>query len=459
MPSGYTMYFSRVGELPTQLTNVQLPFFTSGDDLCQGTSSDMYKEDGWQLVYRDFGSPTAAPPLPFFVLYNRYRAKLRFMFYNAQADSHSYYTASIGFRSGFQTMTTATANFTFSDDTHCFLNDFDPTKTEVVTGTMTTYQGWGHFDVPVAGYDPSLSTKDPIIDVTIKPTDVSSLTMTGAGTMSLDQVLHGMPPAGSQMTASQLLDALKAGYKTYKDTQSFTNDMQAKVADTSNSNQWWYSTAQALVTAGVTAYAPWAGALVGAAMSFIGGSNHAAPAEPLKFTGKMNLAFNGSLTTINTNLIATSFYLNPGSQTPDAYRPLQTINWGLFNLNSKPNLTDNVTITPKYIYYQDGTQRLIGYSYIHRAQLDQLPAITFNANTGMILESEEIALAFSDRAPSAWFTVGASNPVFTWGFNPTIKGLAVRLKYKVNNPTRLEDSEYTVIKVFPVNLTSNEIYN
>jgi hypothetical protein len=171
----------------------------------------------------------------------------------------------------------------------------------------------------------------------------------------------------------------------------------------------------------------------------------------------MNLAFNGSLTTVNTNLIATSFYLKPGTQTPDAYRPLQTIDWGLFNMNSRPNLTDNVTIMPKYINYPDGTQRLVGYSYAHSAQLDQLPTITFNPNTGMTLESEEIAIAFDNRAPSTWFTVGTSNPVFTWALTPTIKGLAVRLKYRVNNPVRLEDSEYTVIKVFPVNLTTNEI--
>jgi hypothetical protein len=89
--------------------------------------------------------------------------------------------------------------------------------------------------------------------------------------------------------------------------------------------------------------------------------------------------------------------------------------------------------------------------------LDQLPTITFNPNTGMTLESEEIAIAFDNRAPSTWFTVGTSNPVFTWALTPTIKGLAVRLKYRVNNPVRLEDSEYTVIKVFPVNLTTNEI--
>jgi hypothetical protein len=33
---------------------------------------DLWKEDGWMLVCKDFGTPVTAPSMPFMVLYNKF---------------------------------------------------------------------------------------------------------------------------------------------------------------------------------------------------------------------------------------------------------------------------------------------------------------------------------------------------------------------------------------------------
>ncbi|MEQ9229450.1 MAG: hypothetical protein RIF46_02125, partial [Cyclobacteriaceae bacterium] len=72
---GHDMWYND-GGTETQISNVQTPFFTSGNDLDKSSSPgeyDMYPEDGWILAYRDFGTSSAAPDVPFFALYNKYR--------------------------------------------------------------------------------------------------------------------------------------------------------------------------------------------------------------------------------------------------------------------------------------------------------------------------------------------------------------------------------------------------
>jgi hypothetical protein len=102
VPNGYPVYFNAASTINS--TNVQLPFNSSGHPLSDALShstKDMYPEDGWMLVYRDFGTPGATfqPKLPFFVLYNKYRGKLRVMVYNGMGVSYSAYRMSLSFRS------------------------------------------------------------------------------------------------------------------------------------------------------------------------------------------------------------------------------------------------------------------------------------------------------------------------------------------------------------------------
>ena len=67
--------------------NKQLPFFSpnspAGVKLYNPDTqnADMYPEDGWVLLKRDFGTPGNAPLMPYFFLYNKARGILRYVFF------------------------------------------------------------------------------------------------------------------------------------------------------------------------------------------------------------------------------------------------------------------------------------------------------------------------------------------------------------------------------------------
>ena len=135
--TGHTLYYSNNGSTPIQLNNVQLPFFTSGHPLATD-QKDMYPADGWMLVYRDFGTPTSAPAMPFFALYNKYKGTLRFMYYNANNLAYSAYRAELSFRNP-----TATAGLmTFTDTEKATLADYNKAKQDDFMGRMAINHGW-----------------------------------------------------------------------------------------------------------------------------------------------------------------------------------------------------------------------------------------------------------------------------------------------------------------------------
>lgn len=135
--------------------NVYLPFFNSGDELNTITGEkDMYPEDGWMLMCRDFGTFEEAPKQPFFVLYNINSGVMRFIFYNAQETNYTLYKAELSFKSEAQTAPI----LTFTDESKPFLNDYDNTKKEVFMGEAARFDGWFYADFHLFGYDPNQDT-------------------------------------------------------------------------------------------------------------------------------------------------------------------------------------------------------------------------------------------------------------------------------------------------------------
>jgi len=79
----YTLHWQSQ-EGPASRQNVPLPYFTNegpaGVDLT--INGDFRREDGWVLVYKDFGTETRPATLPMFLLYNRYHGILRLFYFN-----------------------------------------------------------------------------------------------------------------------------------------------------------------------------------------------------------------------------------------------------------------------------------------------------------------------------------------------------------------------------------------
>ncbi len=73
----YLYFQNQEGGMSWEVSSIN-PFYNDGiygnDD---PTRIDIRATDGWMLVARDFGTPTAAPRIPYAVFYNRYRGLLR----------------------------------------------------------------------------------------------------------------------------------------------------------------------------------------------------------------------------------------------------------------------------------------------------------------------------------------------------------------------------------------------
>jgi hypothetical protein len=94
----FTIYLQ--GEGGTQGTDVVTivsPYFDQQGnpnvfDLADAQNKDFEPEDGWELLYRNFGTPQQGTTTPFFVLYNKYTGTIR-AFVNIINSGESPYTA------------------------------------------------------------------------------------------------------------------------------------------------------------------------------------------------------------------------------------------------------------------------------------------------------------------------------------------------------------------------------
>ncbi len=408
--SGHTMYYSLNGTTPIRLDNVQLPFFSPNDPLnLPGTLKDMYKQDGWTLAYRDFGTATDAPPLPFLALYNKYRGLLRFMFYNAPADSHTAYKAEIKFRNGATTISPSTpdhyssALFTFSaDQAKSFITNYDGSTSQFQLSPMNAYRGWATFDIVAAGYDPDLATSnkyDPVLTVNVTPIDESKITLVGAGTMSLNQVMGNYKPTGVGSTSDlqRAFNAINAGYSDYQSATKALNGIQNFANENQNAQGWiGYAAAAAATIATDGTLAPYAIGLAGAINSFIGGANKGTQqAVPLNFAGKFQFTLSGNIEAQNAISWSGNYYLNPGPQMADGYRPVQTVNWGVVNIDQSPSIVMDTLVDEIWVLNVGDDWEHVGTYYFKTLHASTTsPTVYINPNCGMQLESEQVIVSF-----------------------------------------------------------------
>ena len=354
---GCTMYYSLNGSDPTRLNKVRLPFFTPGDPLNQpGTRKDMYREDGWVLAYRDFGTPSDAPPLPFFVLYNRYRSILRCMFYNGPSATHTIYQGALKFRKGAKVAPgagnpDATALLTFAAPPELsFLTAYDGSQGLVQLSAMDVYRGWATFDFVTSGYDPVLTggKDDPALTLRITPVDESRIRLAGDGGLTLEQALQERTPTGAGIAGLQeSFDAIGSGYTTYRHASDALTSLQTWAATRQGDGSWIgkAASAAALAAAGSGPVVPLVIGLAGAVLSFIGGSGGGDLPVAMNFVGKTQFDFRGAIEVKDATTWCTNLYLKEGPQMADGYRPVRAVPWGVVNLEKPPHLDIRTTAT------------------------------------------------------------------------------------------------------------------
>jgi hypothetical protein len=438
--AGHTVYYTDLnGVIRSKV--VQVPFYTSGHPL-NTLEKDMYKEDGWVLAFRDFGTPSAAPNVPMFALYNKYRGILRIMFYNSRELTYYKFSLELVFKSPSATG----ALFTYAAPTRAFLNDYDPTKLEVFMVEANAIDGWIYGDFMLAGYDPNLNPSTQL-RLQVRGLDMTSVTLESTE-FTLSEVLSDANPS-SQLGSpgGALIPAINQGYKFYKTAEKVSKALREKAGSGSG---WWKNIVQSLVgtkstPSTLSKVAPIVGGLVGFITSFIGGVDDPAPREPLNFEGSLKM----SGTAIQSEpLFAMDFGLQyaTGINPPDYYRVLNPITWGLFNLNTKPQMTSAGRMVCPTFEFTDCYEETSVYPLTSIA-------FSFNPAAGMQLVSVNYAFTFSDRHPTSFmpdpfYVAYAYYDGRPWDPLPT--GIAVEVRMRASSPTRYFDDDIVYYKVYPL---------
>ncbi len=441
--AGHTVYYTDLnGVIRSKV--VQVPFYTGGHPLnTLEVEKDMYPEDGWVLAFRDFGSPSAAPDVPFFALYNKYRGILRIMLYNSRDLAYSKFNLELSFKS-----TTATgALLTYSDKTRAFRDNYDPAKVESFMVEAASIGGWIYGDFMLTGYDPTMNNATQL-RFHLRGMNVSDLTLESTE-FTLSEVLSEANPGTSRSSGGDLLEAAKQGHKFYKSAEKAADDLRDVLSKDENSTKWWGKILKSILfnkengrPSILSKVAPVVGGLVGFISSFIGGEENPAPREPLNFEGSLKL--NGTITQ-SQPLYEMDFGLKytVGGNPPDYYRPLNNITWGIFNLNTQPIVFARLAMD---------CPTLVKSECFRYAEAYVKGAISyeFNPSAGLQLMSINYAFTFTSQPPTPF----SPTPEFIRQNGVIPIGLAVRLKMRTTSPTRYFDDDIVFYKVYPFTRTT-----
>lgn len=431
---GHRVYYQTPND-GIQSQAVQLPFFTNGHPL-NTTEKDIYPEDGWMLAFRDFGTSMSAPQMPFLGLYNKYRGKLRLMFYNTRELSFNNFEVTLGFKDPNHTG----ALLTFTDDENPFTHSYDRAKEEFMLTTANSINGWIWADFTIFGYDPNLSDLAQF-RVNINGLNVSQVNLESTE-FTLSQVFTSVNPGGGR-SGRDLLSAANQGVKYYRSVNEQTVDLQETVTkqETAGKNPWWKDILKGAVgtvnnPTQIASFAPYVGGLVGFVSSFMSWGSSSSRA-PLNFEGSLKME--GTITTSPFPLYSIDLGLasSTGSNPPDYYRSLQPIPWGVFNVKYKPAVEILL---------------LTGKNCNNVMEFETRIVYDFNNDVGLTLDEINAAYVYQNKRPTPLYSLPyfSRHLVFPKSFNyPT--EIAIQLKLSTIAPTRYADSEITIYKTIPFN--------
>lgn len=439
---GHTLYYA-IPSGGIASTVRQLPFYTAGHSL-NTLQKDMYPQDGWTLVYRDFGTPNAAPDVPSFALYNKYRGILRVMFFNTRELSYTQFLLELSFKD-----TTATgALLTYSDSTRAFLNDYDTGRTENYAVVANSINGWIYGDFMLTGYDPNLSAATQL-RLHIRGMNLSQVTLESTQ-FTLNEVLTEANPT-HKSTLNGLVDAINAGSKSYGSINSVAKSMRETAEK--NSSSWWKTAVTGLLGTSsapklLSGLGPVVGGLMGFVSSFFGGAETPAPREPLNFNGSLKLS--GSITT-SVPLYSIDLALKApatGGNPPDYYRPVQDLPWGVFNLTAKPQVKvvrTQICRTQSFVdcYFRTNYSPAAALSYV------------FNPNAGLDLVSVSYAYTFGNAREPTGYDASPTYVAYARRgepADPAPTGIAVKVVLRTRTPTLYLDDDLVFYKVYPITL-------
>jgi hypothetical protein len=329
----WTVYFNNangtVGKIPTLN-----PFFDGGQKIYGNTNrqqADIFPKSGWMLVSRDFGTPTEGNAYPFFVLYNKYRGVLRVGVLRTVDVQSSYQQISLSFSNS--TSTPLPKLFKFAGKNADYVNGNANITFQQSAITFAGVQQWMIADFNVQGYS-SVISDFAAINISVSEITQSDIQLTG--NLKLDGT------AQPQTAGTSTIGLIKNVSNFYFSTESSIKPILDETVVTGAGAAIFLKSVLNLVSG-------FSAGNVGSAYN-------------IKLNGSINQ--NG---TIKTTSPKTSFsiYLKAVSNT-NAYRSLQVIPWGVFDINKIPVSDVYYGEVPDYNagYGDDGRpNRILGHSF------------------------------------------------------------------------------------------------
>ena len=417
--------------------NIRLPYFTGEGPagvLISGTKVDLQPDDGWVLLYKNFGQPTCSVVIPHFVLYNKYRGVIR-LFYLYINSTETYTHAVAYLRQTFG----PTALLTFGR-TDYYYNAFNPGEVESSIHEVTPRQ-WSYADFAVIGYDARIP-QDATLQFAIYGVDETILT--AKGDVSLTQVLA---PGSAGGPVNVDVDAIQAGiergFSWFKTAQDATSSIRREAQR--NPNAWWNQPndvgerlVDLLTDSALSSLAGPIAGVAGLVSSFIFGGP---TTQPLQFEGDLNIT--GTLT--QQELIHAFTMRTPGaeiSRVDDPIAPYYDKPLGIFNLLDKPEMDYSVNLVPPSDCVEDST---ICGAFAAR-QFRSVPQLIYNPHVNATFR-EEMGVNYPQRmieygAPALLTSLYRSTDVLP----PTDK-LSVKVEVTPSGGTT---EPVTVLNVFSV---------
>ena len=442
------MYFSTKPEqTPTKIGSF-LPFRLGGNRLTQ-SAGNIFQEDGWMLVHKDFGTKEVGVAMPYFTLYNKYRGLFRVMLYNGENLLNAQYMGFLNLHSPDAHAGNQSPILTFNNQSGaCFIDHYQKEERAGWVATMNKYGDWGVFDFHLLGYDPALREKDPVLQFDMVAMDKSTLKMSGKGDLRLQQdFMRVMAPSisTSEGMVNHTKTTLTSGSWCYNNAQDW-------VANVGSNPQFkdepWFNSVQSIVGLSTGNYPMAMAGFYGLLDGFVGGSNKAMGWEPISFRGQLGLGLDGTIEQTKA-LHSIAFALNVKDHERHAFpvhRPVQDIPWGIFNFKEAPQIT--------------GSQA----GRVKSVRLAKAPVLHVNPDLGMTLLSTTYRL--NTYQPTwVWDAAKGQNVVakldysatpiahgtpVTIGFTDLLADLTVEMKFRTQTPTKEADHEYTVIRKVPV---------
>lgn len=321
----YTLYLERDGVTYT----TRLPWFRAEGPVPKHIGvNDVKPEDGWQLLFRDFGVQGDGTSVPRFALYNKYTGLVRVFFFNAKyPQPYTSAFAEVSLETYGSANNTLPAALTYYDDSSSEYLDAYDESTTVTAATELTYEEWGYFEFAATAFDPNVGQSAyedatfhfDLTGVVRTELDISgSISLEALFTEGSNNLFNVIGNTLGGIQGDKAADVLR-DFKSPEDHAEEKGSIRDELLD--------------IAADGIETYLPGVGQFAGIIGNFLGGTS----SSRLKgFNGEITLT--GDATTAYGGV--TEFFIRvPGTQrTANVGVPLIDEPIGIYNFATRPEM-------------------------------------------------------------------------------------------------------------------------